>query len=117
MRKLNTEKVRDLIALRGMTVTEFARKIGEQQQTVQKWIAGKRNPKPASLIKIAEQLEVTVPEISLTVFTVSRTKVQQLNLEVDEIAGLWGNLTGDQRKTVLDLIRSIAETNMNRGEK
>lgn len=108
MRKLNVKKVRDLIALRGLTVSDFARDLGEQQQTVQKWTSGKRNPKPASLNKIAEKLGVSVSEISSIAISVSESKIDELNKEIDEINGLWAHLTEDQRMAVIQLVRTMA---------
>lgn len=108
MRKLNIEKVRDLITLRGMTVSEFARKLGEQQQTVQKWTSGNRNPKPKNMNKIAEQLGVPVTEISTVVFDVSKSEIQELNREIEEITGMWSRLTAEQRSAVMQLVRSMA---------
>lgn len=116
MRKLNVEKVCDLIVLRGMTVSEFARRLGEQQQTVQKWTSGKRNPKPANLSKIAAQLGVSVSEISTIVFSVSKNEILELDREIEEITGLWGHLPKDQRQTILSLIRSIAGSNIEKDE-
>ena len=116
MRKLNIEKVRDMIVLRGMTVTEFARRLGEQQQTVQKWVSGKRNPKPASMIKMAERLGVGVPEISDLVFDVSKSKLQELGSEIEEITGLWPHLTVEQRSAVLQTVRSMANARGGEGK-
>ena len=108
MRKLNVEKVCDLIVLRGRTVSEFARRLGEQQQTVQKWTSGKRNPKPANLSKIAAQLGVSVSEISTIVFDVPKDKIRELNMEIEEITGLWSRLTDDQRNAVMQIVRAMA---------
>ena len=108
MRKLNVEKVCDLIVLRGRTVSEFARRLGDQQQTVQKWTSGKRNPKPANLSKIAAQLGVSVSEISTIVFDVPKDKIRELNMEIEEITGLWSRLTDDQRNAVMQIVRAMA---------
>ena len=119
MLKLKGIKVRELIGKSGMSVRSWGQDHGFAQSTLSSWLNGTRNIKKIALVKLAEALHVdNLSEISFAEFRLDQAKLKAIEAEKEEVCNLWGHLKDDQRKTVLDLIRSIAETNMNReGEK
>ena len=52
-------KVKALLEERGMSQRDFARKLGATEVTVSRYVNGKREPRIATILKIAEILNVT----------------------------------------------------------
>ena len=41
-------------------------------------------------------------------FDVPKDKIRELNMEIEEITGLWSRLTDDQRNAVMQTVRAMA---------
>jgi transcriptional regulator with XRE-family HTH domain len=50
--------------IRGITQEEIARRMGSHQSNVSTWLAGKRIPSPANLIRLAEAMGTTPEDLA-----------------------------------------------------
>jgi|GEM_PF-7114397 len=110
MLKLKEKKVRELIGHTGLSVRAWGMEHGFPQGTLSNWVNGSRNISKSQLIKLADALHVEdLTEISMIVFHINQRKIDQIENEISEIRDLWGFLPPDQRSSILNLIRSMAE--------
>lgn len=112
MRKLKREELSRRIDATGMKPAPWAVANGLNDESVRMWLNGGRDPKIGSIRKLADALNCTVEDISSWVHEVDKSKLAQYERELEEITGLWVHLTVDQRKSILDLVRTIAGSNM-----
>ena len=116
MLKLKGKMVRELIGASGLSVRAWGETHGFAQSTLSSWLNGTRNIKKKQLVKLADALRVeNLNEISFVEFRIDENKRQEINNEIEEISHLWGYLPQDQRQMILNLIRSMAKTNMKNG--
>lgn len=97
-----------------MTILQLGEKIGVSKQTVQKYEAGKTNPRPAKVYKIAKVLGCSVVDLS-------DLKPENDFLKQDEILPEddffrivlknWPELTNEQRGKLAAETVSLAESN------
>src|SRR5262245_59503762 len=60
---LAVPNLRRVRRLRFLTQADLARRIGTTQQVVQRWETGKANPRPSSMKKLCDALEVTPTDL------------------------------------------------------
>jgi len=114
MLKIKEKKVRELIGNTGLSVRAWSADHGFAQPTLSSWINGTRNIKKSQLIKLAEALHVDdLSEISFVEFHLDQEKIDQIENELAEIRNFWKFLPSEQRSSILNLIRTMAESHMN----
>jgi len=110
-RKINREELSRRIDGTGMKPFAFAKANGIVPESLRRWLNGQREPKIDNIRQIAEALHCDVDDISCLEIEVDFSKLDKVEFEVEEIRHLWGYLPPDQRISILNLIRTIAETN------
>ena len=64
MRKLNTERLKELREAKNWNWSDFARQLGTEVSTPPKWERGQAQPHPRMLARIAELFDVDVEELT-----------------------------------------------------
>lgn len=111
MIRLKEHTVRAKIAKTGHSVKSWGEHNGFAQGTLSGWITGRRNIKRDSLEKLAQALNCTPQEISEVVWEYDNTAGMILESDREEICGIFGNLSKEQRKKIIDFADLIAEAN------
>jgi transcriptional regulator with XRE-family HTH domain len=111
MIKLKEKKIRQMIAETGHTVTSWGEKYGFPQTTLSNWLTGARNIKRSSLEKLAEALGCEPQVISDFIFEYTGAGIAELEADREEICGIFGNLSKEQRKSIINMAQLIANAN------
>lgn len=111
MLKLKEQTVRKMIAKTGYSVKAWSEKNGFPQGTVSGWITGARNIKHSSLEKLAAALGCEPNEIVNIVIDYTGEGVSELEADREEICGIFGNLSDEQRKAIIAVAVQIDEAN------
>ena len=111
MRQIKRNIVERLIAETGLSAHAWAIQHGFAPQTVNAWIHGVRNIGGRNLVRLADALRVSPDEICSVVFRVDDGEIAALAAEREELVGLFGQLSSEQRGRVLRLVRSLADAN------
>ena len=111
MIRLKEHTVRAKIAQTGHSIKSWAESNGFPQGTLSGWVTGRRNIKRDSLDKLAQALHCDPGEISEIVWEYDNTAGMLLESDREEICGIFGNLTKEQRKKIIEFADLIAEAN------
>ena len=111
MIKLKEHSVRAKIAQTGHSVRSWAEANGFPQGTLSGWITGARNIKRTNLDKLSKALHCDPSEISEIVWEYDNTAGMLLESDREEICGIFGNLSKEQRKKIIEFADLIAEAN------
>ena len=111
MIKLKEHAVRAKIAQTGYSVKSWGEHYGFAQGTLSGWITGRRNIKRDSLDKLATALKCDPWEISEVIWEYDSAAGLMLESDREEICGIFGNLSKEQRKKIIDFAGLIAEAN------
>ena len=111
MIKLKEQKVRQKIAMTGLSVRAWGEQHGFSQGTLSNWLIGARNIKHSSLFKLAEALNCEPEEIASVVFVYTGEGINELEADREEISGIFGNLSKKQRKAIIVLAETVADAN------
>lgn len=106
MLRLKNNVVRAKIEAAGVSATQFARTFGFPQTSLASWLTGARNPKRATIERMAEIFGCDMTDICEIV-----VDTEQLRLaagQLDELRGYWMYLTQEQRDSLLNFVRTIA---------
>jgi len=96
-----------------MKPAPWAVKNGLNDESVRMWLKGGRVAKVGSIKKLADALGCNIEDISYWEHTVDFDSISQKNEEIDEIISRWGYLSAQQRQSILMIVRTFAEPNMN----
>ena len=106
MLRLKNDVVRAKIEAAGVSATQFARKYGFPQTSLASWLTGARNPKRATIERMAEIFGCDMADICKIVIDTEQLRLADGQL--DELRSYWTYLTQEQRDSLLNFVRTIA---------
>ena len=111
MIRLKAHTVKKKIAQTGLSVSAWGAANGFTQGTLSGWITGRRNIKQSSLLKLAAALGCEPEEIAEIFWIFDNSVAVQLEVDREEICGIFGNLSEKQRKAIIDMAKLMADAN------
>lgn len=111
MIRLKANTVKKKIAQTGLSVSAWGAANGFTQGTLSGWITGRRNIKHSSLSKLATALRCEPEEIAEIFWVFDNSVAVQLEVDREEICGIFGNLSAEQRKAIINMANLMADAN------
>ena len=93
-----SESARDAMKRRGMTYAILASELGVHKTTVSNWMTGRKAPKAETIRRISSVLGITLPG-----------PCDDMNMQECELVAAFRRMPADQRKMLLDIIKSKQE--------
>jgi transcriptional regulator with XRE-family HTH domain len=109
MRTLNRKKLQEYIEERGFTPFAFAKKHGLNHASVRCWLNGERVAKISNIQALATALNCSVEDITDYVYDFDQTQLAQLERDKEMICMFFGQMTAEQRKSVLDVVALLTK--------
>lgn len=109
MKTLNKQKLREQIEKCGLTPFAFAKKHGFKYESLRQWLNGERIAKISNIQALATALNCSVEDITDYVYDFDQTQLAQLERDREMICMFFGQMTAEQRKSVLDVVALLTK--------
>jgi transcriptional regulator with XRE-family HTH domain len=109
MRTLNRKKLQEYIEKTGFAPSAFAKEHGFSCTSIQRWLNGERIAKISNIQALATALNCSVEDITDYVYDFDQTQLAQLERDREMICMFFGQMTAEQRKSVLDVVALLTK--------
>jgi transcriptional regulator with XRE-family HTH domain len=109
MRTLNKHKLQKIIENAGLTPFAFAKEHKFAYESLRRWLNGERIAKISNIQALATALNCSVEDITDYVYDFDQTQLAQLERDKEMICMFFGQMTAEQRKSVLDVVALLTK--------